>query len=220
MKKYSTLVIALCLVCTACEKDSVEVTHICLDQNLLTLHEGARGALNIIDIIPADAQDKHFKWSSSDTTIAKINERGEITALYKGSVKLTATATNGVSAECVLTVTHVPVDELETNTKTLHISIGASESLTATISPGHISHKPISWSSQDPEVATVDSEGCVSGLKAGITIIVAKVEDFETYCKVFVNERNGDITNEGEEEEEEEEEEEGKGKGKGEGDSL
>jgi|GEM_PF-6050866 Bacterial surface proteins containing Ig-like domains len=204
MKKYSTLVMALCLMCTACEKDPVEVTHICLNQNLLTLHEGAKGKIGVVDIMPANAQDKRFKWSSSDTTIATINERGEIIALFEGSVKLTATATNGINAECVLTVTHVPVDELETNTKVLYLGLGESESLTATITPEYIGHKPITWSSQDPEVATVDAQGCVTGLKTGITIITAKVEDFETHCKVMVNERNGDI-------EEEEEEEEGEG---------
>ena len=59
-----------------------------------------------------DVSVDSIKWSSSDPTIASVDEQGTVTAIQKGKVTITATATNGTAdtsddkaASCTVTVT-------------------------------------------------------------------------------------------------------------------
>ena len=62
-------------------------------------------------INPSDAYLQTYRWSSSDETIAAVDENGLVTALKKGTATITATALdgNGASAKCTVTVTNSAV---------------------------------------------------------------------------------------------------------------
>ncbi len=66
--------------------------------------------------------------------------------------------------------------------------MGTYFDLIATITPSDLVGKEIEWSSSDPSVATVDEYGKVTALKAGQTVITAKVvENKETAsCTITV----------------------------------
>lgn len=53
------------------------------------------------------------------------------------------------------------------------LAIGATASLTATVSPGNATHKTIIWTSDNPSAATVSSTGFVTGVGGGKAIISA-----------------------------------------------
>lgn len=46
-------------------------------------------------------------WSSSDSSVAKVSASGAVTGLKAGTTDITATAPNGVSAICKVTVNGV-----------------------------------------------------------------------------------------------------------------
>jgi hypothetical protein len=50
----------------------------------------------------------YIGWTSSDPTIAKVDVNGAVTTLAAGSVDITATSTNGISATATITVTATP----------------------------------------------------------------------------------------------------------------
>ena len=55
------------------------------------------------ELSPSDTTD-NVSWSSSDDSIAVVDEKGKVTALSKGVATITATSDSGVSADCEITV--------------------------------------------------------------------------------------------------------------------
>lgn len=82
----------------------------------------------------------------------------------------------------------VTVTGVSLNIKTTTINVGASKTLSATISPTNATNKDVTWDSSDTSIATVDSNGKVTGVSAGkATISVTTVDGKKTAtCKVTV----------------------------------
>ena len=60
-------------------------------------------------ISPSTATDKTLTWTSSDESVATVDDQGNVTALKGGSTVIRATATSGVYAECTLNVIDVQI---------------------------------------------------------------------------------------------------------------
>ena len=75
---------------------STEVTSVTLNTYALSLEVGKTGKLSAT-VLPDSAADKSITWSSS--------KNGTVTAKKAGTAVITATATNGKSASCTVTVT-------------------------------------------------------------------------------------------------------------------
>ena len=85
-----------------------EVESISLDKTTLKIGiENTSEALNVI-FTPANATNQKIIWSSNTETVATVNEKGEITAVAKGTATITATSANGKTATCNVTV----IDEM------------------------------------------------------------------------------------------------------------
>jgi uncharacterized repeat protein (TIGR02543 family) len=86
------------------------VTSISLNTTKLSLDGGDTYALTAT-VNPSNAYNKEVVWSSADETIATVSETGVVTAVSKGSVKITATAADGSgkSKYCTVTVNNTPV---------------------------------------------------------------------------------------------------------------
>lgn len=121
---------------------------------------------------PSNAANKNLTWSSDNTTIATVDSTGKITAKAAGKANITATTDNGKSAKCAVTVVITGgVTGVTLNTSATTIAVGNSTTLTATVSPSNAKDKNVSWSSSDSSVAGVDSNGKVTGVKAGTATI-------------------------------------------------
>ena len=69
------------------------------------------------------------------------------------------------------------------------VRMGASKSLSATITPSTVANKNLTWSSSDTSVVTVSSSGTIKGVKMGTATIKAKTTDGSNKtatCKVTV----------------------------------
>lgn len=55
-------------------------------------------------VYPASMQDIDLEWSSSDESVATVNEKGEVTGVSDGTVRITATAFSRLSSYCTVTV--------------------------------------------------------------------------------------------------------------------
>ena len=83
---------------------STEVTSVTLNTYALSLEVGKTGKLSAT-VLPDSAADKSITWSSSKTDVASVSSNGTVTAKKAGTAVITATATNGKSASCTVTVT-------------------------------------------------------------------------------------------------------------------
>ena len=69
------------------------------------------------------------------------------------------------------------VTKVELNKTSLTLDVGKSETLTATITPSNATDQNVTWSSNNKSVATVDTSGKVTAIKAGTATITATAAD-------------------------------------------
>ncbi len=104
INSVKTLILgALVLVVSSCEKD-IPVESLSLDRQEATVAIGATvSLLPVID--PLDATNKNVTWSTSDATVATVND-GIITGVALGTATITATSAENAMyhAECSVTV--------------------------------------------------------------------------------------------------------------------
>jgi len=83
--------------------------------------------------------------------------------------------------------TDVPVESVTLNKSSLSLTVGKSETLTATVLPKESTFNSVTWKSSDPSVASVDEKGTVKGLSAGTTDITAACGGIKSAaCRVTV----------------------------------
>jgi peptidoglycan/xylan/chitin deacetylase (PgdA/CDA1 family) len=125
-------------------------------------------------------------WSSSDTAICTVDENGTVTGLAYGTATVTATLSNGSTAQCDVTVSP-PITSLALE-KSLHkIKPGATRQLNALAEPMD-SGEELLWSSSDPAIVAVDETGTVTGLDYGTATITVtgKYSGLTASCTVKV----------------------------------
>lgn len=97
-----------------------------LNETTLTLAVNGTKRLTAT-VAPDDAANKNVRWTSSDSTVVKVDENGNLTALKEGTATITATAISGsgrIKASCKVTVTS---EALEVNKTALKAVIDEAE---------------------------------------------------------------------------------------------
>ena len=172
-----------------CEFDVYEHTvGIRLETEQARVRKGGRLTLSAV-AQPEGKTDGRLVWSSSDGSVASVDEEGVVSGKSKGEAVITVTAVDGgYTAECRVRV-YQPVTELRMDNRSVTVDTGEDIQLTATILPYDADNKSIVWSSDNPDVADVNGKGVVTGVKAGQTVIRATSEDegISDFCVVTVN---------------------------------
>ena len=140
---------------------------------------------------PADAMNRKIVWTSTDTKVATVNDKGEVTAVGKGTCTIKATSEKNASVygSCSVTVVEVEVESISLDKETLKVGIGkTSEALVVTFTPSNATNKTITWKAEPTSVAAV-SDGKVTGVKEGTATITATSANGKTAtCSVTVAE--------------------------------
>ena len=160
------------------EIGDAEVEAVSLNATELTLAPDGTAML-VANLLPENAKQTILKWTSSDESIATVDENGNIKALKEGTVIITVETEDGLHKEsCTITVTNQVVSVEGVSISGLkELNVGDTIKLTATVNPENASNKAITWSSSNKNIARVDQNGNVTGLKAGtVTIAVTTAE--------------------------------------------
>ena len=171
------------------EENVIPVSMVSLNKIELSLLEGASEKL-IAEIAPTNASNKNIDWKSSDETIAIVDSEGKVTALKAGVALITVTARGSDKKDvCSILVEPkiVAVTGVTLNKKSLTIIKGESDYLTAEVIPSDATNKEITWKSDNPEIASVDSNGKIMAYEIGSTIITATTEDGGKKAQCEVN---------------------------------
>ncbi|MBU2872048.1 FG-GAP-like repeat-containing protein [Colwellia sp. E2M01] len=139
------------------------------------------------------------QWTSSDNSIATVNEQGVVTGVTDGDVTITVTSTvdNNVSAQVVITVGDYEIvyaTDVTISGDNEAFYVGQQTQLTADVVPGNADNQEVIWSSSNESIATVDETGLVSNVSVGNATITASVisgENNETVTDtvdIFVDE--------------------------------
>lgn len=163
---------------------NVPVTSISLNVILLTLEKG-NFALLTATVSPDDAVDKTVQWSSDNPAVATVDQNGKVTAVDDGKAKITASA-GGFTATCSVICVSIPVSAIVLDKTSLSLAKGSSAALTANVSPRNATDKTVNWASSNPNVATVDQNGRVTGVNSGDATITATAGEYSATCVVSV----------------------------------
>jgi len=87
--------------------------------------------------------------------------------------------------------TDIQVTGITLNSSNVGLTVGATSTLTATISPINVTNNNVSWTSSNTTVATVNSSGAVTGVAIGTTNITAKTVDGSYVATSTVTVYNG-----------------------------
>ncbi len=174
-------------------KAKVAVTGVSLDNTLLLISVGESRKLSAT-VKPSGATNKEVSWASSNESVATVDSNGNVKGLKEGSATITVTTKDGSkTATCKVTVSKpvstIAVTGVSLNKTSLSLTVGESQSLSATVSPSNASDKSVSWKSSDTSVATVDGSGNVKAVKAGTATITVTTKDGSktATCKVTVS---------------------------------
>ncbi|MFR0558996.1 Ig-like domain-containing protein, partial [Pseudoscardovia radai] len=168
------------------EPQPVPVTGVTISTDSLKLVEGQNGTLTA-SVTPSNATDKTITWSSSDSSVATVNN-GIVTAVKAGTATITAKSSNGKSATCTVTVNPatVPVTGVTVTPSIKSLYVGDATQLTATVAPSNATDKTVTWTSSNPSVATVDANGIVTARAQGTASISAKAGSYTAYSTISV----------------------------------
>ena len=124
-------------------------------------------------ITPTNATYAKVDWSSSNSDIATVDAEGNVTAIKDGECVIYAKTSNNKEATCKVVVKPIEASSVSLNVTEKTLLIGEVFTLIATITPESTTYPEIEWSSSEPNVATVDSEGKVTAVEDGSCTIFA-----------------------------------------------
>lgn len=159
----------------------IPVTTVSLNRDKQTLLVHQRDTLSA-SVVPVEATDKRIVWSTSDSTVASVQD-GVVTALKAGLTSVTVKTMDGsYSAQCLYTVLQ-PVLGVRLNKEWKTLLVNQLDTLVASVLPADASNKDLLWSTGNDTVAVV-KDGVVSALKAGFATISVKTADggFTAQC--------------------------------------
>ena len=137
------------------------------------------------------------KWKSSDTSIAKVSQKGVVTGVKKGKATITAYFTyknKTYKDTCVINVLNPSISLNKTSA-----SVGRYDSLTlkATVKPSGVK---VTWASSNTSIAKVSGSGKITPVKAGTCKITASFKyagkTYKATCSLTVKNQNPvEVTN-------------------------
>jgi uncharacterized protein YjdB len=165
-----------------------EVKSITLDKETADLKYNGDILTLVATVLPDTASDKSVKWESSNEKIAKVDKNGVVTPVAVGSATIKATAVDGgYVASCVVTVKNAATSLVLTSPSD-NVAKGKSITLTAGPPVPTAYVGKVTWKSSDESIATVDSDGNVTGKSVGQVTITATAagEKISKSIKLFV----------------------------------
>lgn len=175
-----------------------EVTVVVPLESISVKADGATDSLEVDDTVnltveysPADTTvERDVTWTSSDDTVATVDENGTVTAVKGGTATITATV-NGISATCDIKVL-IHTTAIALGSSDLQLAKGqVSDPIAVTYNPENTDDsKDLTWTSSNADVATVDENGVVTAAGGGTATIRATLnanEDVYAECAVTVS---------------------------------
>ncbi len=174
---------------------NILVSKIVLNEKRISLAVGYTHSLTY-QITPKNATENDLIFTSSDSSVATVNQSGVIQGLKEGNAIITVSSSNGLAkdttyvsvykkgASTVVDGEPIKTDNypksLTVSPQSLNLKLGGSSQLIASVLPEK-SNSQISWSSTNSRVATVDSNGLVSAVGMGSATIIARTINDITY---------------------------------------
>lgn len=174
------------IICTTEERGmvascSVEVqefvSNVNIEQDNMKLNLGENRQLSV-SVSAESATNRSIAWSSSNSGIVSVDDKGRITANGVGRATIYASSKDGSGIQDNIEVEVIkPVKSITVSPSSVSVWEGNSTKVSVAISPSDSTYRDIEWSSSDESIAIVDYSGEITGMKAGVCKVYAKSTD-------------------------------------------
>ena len=167
----------------------INIESLTLTPDNITLPKGKTQKLEL-EILPAEAAGVSVNWSSSDETVASVNNEGNVTALRAGKTTIEASV-GGKAAHCEITVEELVLNYYKKDIEIIGDTLIIRASV---ISETPEAYTEITWSTSDESIATIATlgnkyyEGRLSTFSAGEVTITATAGELSAECLINVHE--------------------------------
>lgn len=141
---------------------------------------------------PENANTDGLIFRSSDNSIAEVDETGIVNGIAVGTVTITVRDSKKELSASII----VNVIEDETDVKPVQLVVygleeglvvGKTSKIKAEVKPDSASNAKLTWTTTNPNVATVDEDGNVTGVSPGKCVIMATTENgISQTCDIIV----------------------------------
>ena len=142
---------------------------------------------------PADAtQPIDVVWSSDKPEVASVDEKTGLVTAHSviGKATITAVASNPADIEVKgtieITVIATGASRIILNTYDLTMLVGQENHLTGTVEPATTTNPIINWSIDNPLIASIDNDGNITAISAGMATVTATCGEATATCTVTV----------------------------------
>lgn len=175
------------LLCMAASKEKADNTAIQID-NIYVVNRNATLQLEPT-LLGASfgSNTSDFTYSSSNRSIAKVDENGLVTGVKKGYTKIRIALKADSSVYCYTRIyVGKQITKLRLNTTRKTITQGNYFMLKATITPRNAAYKKLEYTSSDSSIAKVSTKGKITAISPGTATITVRTLDGSNISKTCV----------------------------------
>lgn len=180
--------------------DPIHVTGMALDKDTVYLSVRAQDTITA-HIQPANALNKKVTWASTNPSFASVEMLTDTTAVVTGKTvgmaMIVGETTDGsLKDTCYIYVqSPMALTDAKLEKHKTRIELDKTDTLKVIFTPANATNKKVTWTSDDPTIATVDSVGVVKALKSGITHIRMVTDEgaFKDSCEVTAYKSDANI---------------------------
>ena len=167
-------------------KVGISITAIKLDDSKKVMYTGDSTKLSYT-ITPANATNTDVTWSTTDSSVASVDSKGNVKAVAAGTAVIILRTADGLyMSTCTITVKEKATG-LAFDVTSLELYIGKTYTIKVTPTPATATDYTLTWNSLDAAIASVDANGTVTAKAVGKTMITATTSTGSIlYCNITV----------------------------------
>jgi uncharacterized protein YjdB len=154
----------------------------------VTVGQNSQLIAKVLDQNGLEIPGASVSWSSANPAIASVSSGGLLNGVSSGSTTINATS-GSLSATATVTVVSAAVASVRVTPTSASLSSGGQTTLAAQALDANqnvLAGRAVSWSSQSPTVASVNSSGVVTAVSSGSATITATIEGKSASAAIFV----------------------------------
>ncbi len=147
-----------------------------------------------MELTPADAVLEAVPvWTSSNTSVATVDENGTVTAVKSGTADITVTV-GDFTAITTVYCRNTAMDSVRLEKETMEVAYGQTVALKAMRDPDYTSDtSAFTWKSDNEDVVTVNENGEITGVELGTANVYVVAGDYTDSCEITVTKAEPEI---------------------------
>lgn len=160
-----------------------EITSIRLSKNNLNLYVNESEKL---DVLLENIDKDNLLWKSDNEEVATVSD-GVVKGNSIGSATITIYTIDGkLNDKCLVEVSERLIEKIDISKNNIELLVGNTEKINVTIIPEELKDKELTWSSDNELIAKVDSNGLITAIGKGETVIRVTGDNITNECKVKI----------------------------------